>query len=175
MRRFVPGCRVDETGEVDMKVVQRIPTAAGVALICRWEAFRAHAYVPLAGDVPTIGYGTTRYPDGRAVSLDDPPITEPAARRLLLLHLAAEVAPAIARLIRVPLAAGEYDALCSFTYNLGGGALQSSTLRAKVNRGDFEGAAAEFPKWCRAGGRVVEGLRRRRLAEQARWLEPRAA
>ena len=61
----------------------------------------------------------------------------------------------------------QFDALCSFTFNLGGGALSSSTLLRKLNERDYAGAAEEFPRWCHAGGREVPGLVRRRLAEQS--------
>jgi lysozyme len=60
--------------------------------------------------------------------------------------------------------------LQSFVYNLGSGRLQSSTLRRKINRGDFEGAADEFPKWRRAGGKILKGLVLRRAAERKLFL-----
>lgn len=64
----------------------------------------------------------------------------------------------------------QFDALVSFSFNVGLGNLQSSTLRMKYNRGDIEGAAKEFLKWNKGGGRVLPGLTRRRLAEQALFL-----
>lgn len=73
-------------------------------------------------------------------------------------------------LIRVPLTQEQFDALVSFTFNLGGGALQRSTLRAKLNRGDYTGAADEFLKWVRGGGRILNGLVKRRHAERALFL-----
>jgi len=63
-----------------------------------------------------------------------------------------------------------FDALVSFSFNLGLGALQSSTLRMKYNRGDVQGAADEFVKWNKSGGRILPGLTRRRLEEQALFL-----
>ncbi len=74
---------------------------------------------------------------------------------------------AVLRLITVPLTEGQFDALISFTFNLGAGALQRSTLRRKVNRGDHTALPAEFSKWVWAGGRKLEGLVRRREAEAA--------
>ena len=65
---------------------------------------------------------------------------------------------------------GQFDALVAFAYNCGLGALQSSTLRSRYNAGDIEGAASEFPKWNKGGGRVLPGPTRRRLAEQALFL-----
>jgi lysozyme len=74
---------------------------------------------------------------------------------------------AVLRLITVPLTDGQFDALVSFTFNLGAGALQRSTLRRKINRGDHANVPAEFRKWVWAGGRKLEGLVRRREAEAA--------
>lgn len=65
---------------------------------------------------------------------------------------------------------GQFDALVAFAFNCGLGALQGSTLRRLYNAGDIGGAAAEFPKWNKGGGRVLPGLTRRRLAEQALFL-----
>jgi lysozyme len=64
----------------------------------------------------------------------------------------------------------QFDALVGFAFNCGLGALQASTLRRLYNAGDIEGAAQEFPKWNKGGGRVLPGLTRRRLAEQALFL-----
>jgi lysozyme len=74
---------------------------------------------------------------------------------------------AVRSLIHVDLSADQFSALVSWTYNLGSGRLQSSTLRAKLNRGNYFGASAEFPKWRRAGGVIMLGLVRRREAELA--------
>ena len=69
------------------------------------------------------------------------------------------------RLIRVPLEDSRFDALGSFTFNLGAGALQRSTLRRKVNRQEHAAVPAEFGRWVWAGGRRLKGLVRRREAE----------
>jgi GH24 family phage-related lysozyme (muramidase) len=71
----------------------------------------------------------------------------------------------------VPLTQNRFDALISFTYNLGGSALASSTLLKKLNAKDYKGAAAEFPKWNKAGGKVVSGLTKRRDAEMELFLK----
>ena len=71
------------------------------------------------------------------------------------------------RLIRVPLEDGQFDALSSFAFNLGGGALQRSTLRRKVNREEHDAVPDEFRRWVWAGGRKLKGLVRRRAAEAA--------
>lgn len=64
----------------------------------------------------------------------------------------------------------QFDALVSFSFNLGLGSLQSSTLRMKYNRGDTAGTADEFLKWNKAGGKVLKGLTRRREAERSLFL-----
>ena len=69
------------------------------------------------------------------------------------------------RLIRVPLADGRFDALGSFTFNLGAGALQRSTLRRRVNREEHDAVPPEFRRWVWAGGRKLKGLIRRREVE----------
>jgi lysozyme len=72
---------------------------------------------------------------------------------------------AVRRLVKVELEPWQFDALVSFTYNCGEGNLQKSTLLKKVNAGDFEGAALEFHKWNKGGGKVLAGLTRRRASE----------
>jgi len=71
----------------------------------------------------------------------------------------------VRRLVKVDINQHQFDALVSFAYNCGAGALERSGLLAKVNRGDFDGAAREFAKWNKGGGRVLSGLVRRRASE----------
>lgn len=137
---------------------------AGIDLIKLFEGFRAEPYLCPAG-VATLGYGTTA-----GVTMDTPPVTEDEAEALLALDL-RRFERAVSRLCPVPLTQGQFDALVSFSYNLGAGALQSSTLRRKLLRGDYEGAADEFPRWVYAGrARRLAGLVRRRAAERALFL-----
>jgi len=75
-------------------------------------------------------------------------------------------------LVKVSLNDNQYAAIVSFTFNLGVGNLKQSTLLKKLNAGDFEGAADEFRKWNKAGGRVLAGLTRRREAEAALFRRP---
>ena len=72
----------------------------------------------------------------------------------------------VLRLIKVPLTQGQFDALVSFSFNVGLGNLQNSTLRMKVNRSEFEAAAEQFLVWTKAGGRVLPGLVKRRTHEK---------
>lgn len=131
---------------------------ACVRLIKHFEGFHSVPYLCPA-NVWTIGYGTTL-----GITSETPPITIEQGEELLKRDL-VKFERSVMRLITVPLKQNEFDALVSFVYNLGGGALQRSTLRAKTNRGDKEGAAVEFMKWTKAGGRELMGLVRRRKAE----------
>jgi lysozyme len=145
-------------------------TDATIALIKEFEGLVLHPYADAVG-VPTIGYGTTVYPDGTHVSLNDPSITEDLAV-IFLQHDVAKFAQDVGSLVTAALNDNQFGALVSFTYNLGEGALRSSTLLRKLNAGDYAGAAGQFPLWDHAGGRVLPGLLKRRQAEQALFLQP---
>lgn len=142
------------------------------AELCRrFEGFRAKPYLCPAG-VPTIGYGSTYYADGRKVSLQDPMISEADARVLLLSELLHTYAPGVTRqcpgLLPLAIMADDwrkFNAIVDFAYNLGVGRLQTSTLRRKLNEQDWEGAKAQLMLWVRGGGRVLPGLVARRKAE----------
>ena len=143
-------------------------SAKGLDLIKSFEGFSARPYLCPAG-VPTIGYGATYYPDGRRVTMQDRPVSESDASAMLRAMLASYEA-GIARYVQVPLTQGQYDALVSFAYNLGLSALKGSTLLRLVNARDYAGAAAQFVRWNRAGGKVLPGLTRRREAERVMFL-----
>ena len=140
----------------------------GLNLIKTFEGFRSEPYF-CSAMVPTIGFGSTWSFNGSRVTLHHPPITKDEAEELLLREI-RNSEKAVDRLIKVELNENEHSALQSFVYNLGSGRLQSSTLRRKINRGDFEGAADEFPKWRRAGGKILKGLVLRRAAERKLFL-----
>jgi lysozyme len=144
--------------------------AGGLSIILVAEGFVATPYRCPAG-VISQGFGSTVLLDGTRVKMDSPPITKDEGKALLRRHL-DHVETGILRFVRVPLNENEFSALCSFVYNLGIGRLQSSTLRAKLNRGERLGAANEFRKWRRAGGRVLRGLVIRREAERQLFLTP---
>jgi len=116
--------------------------------------------------VLTIGYGHTG-PDVRVGQV----ITFAEAENLLRQDLTGAEADVL-RLVKVPLTSNQFSALVSFTFNLGAGSLKMSTLLRLLNAGDFKGAANQFPRWNRAGGRILNGLVRRRKAEQALFLKP---
>jgi len=130
---------------------------AGLALN---EGYSDKAIIPIPGDVPTIGFGTT---DG--VKPGDT-ITPPKAVARALTDV-QKFEGALKGCVKVPLHQYEYDAYVRMTYNIGGRAFCNSTLVAKLNAGDYAGACAEISKWNRAGGRVVHGLTIRRAQERA--------
>ena len=143
-------------------------SSKGKAIIKRYEGFRAKPYLCPAG-VPTIGYGATYYADGRKVTLKDAPISEADADKLLDKML-GKYEDAVNRYVQVPINQNQFDALVSFCYNLGQENLRNSTLLKKVNAKDFKGAADQFLRWNRAGGRVLAGLTKRRTDERKLFL-----
>lgn len=132
----------------------------GRALIRKAEGDRLTAYYCPAG-VLTIGVGHTG-PDVKPGMT----ITQAQSDALLSADL-AKFEAAVSRNVKVPLTQNQFDALVSFTYNLGEGALRSSTLLRMLNAGDYTGAAAQFARWDKAGGKVLAGLTKRRAAEAA--------
>lgn len=134
----------------------------GLNLIKQFEGLKLNAYDDGVG-VWTIGYGTIKYPNGVRIKRGDK-ITQAQADQ----YIANDVATferAVNMLVNVPLNQNQFDALVSFTYNLGATNLSASTLLKKLNSKDYKGAAAEFQKWNKAGGKVMTGLVRRRKAE----------
>lgn len=136
----------------------------GINLIKSFESFRAKPYLCPAG-VPTIGYGTTRYPNNMKVSLSDPPIDEKKAKEYLL-HDVEYFELKVDAYCTDLLTQNQFNALVSFTYNTGDGALKTSTLLKKVNANPNDvSIRAEFMKWCYVGKTKSVGLERRRKAE----------
>lgn len=139
----------------------------GIAIeLCKeFEGFRSKPYRCPAG-VATIGYGSTRYLDGQLVTLQDPPIDRLTAEVMLKESLRNEYLPGVLRACPGLIAhQTKLNAIVDFTYNLGVGRLQSSTLRRRLNQSDWEGAQEQLMRWVRGGGRVLPGLVRRREAE----------
>lgn len=140
-----------------------------VKLIKKFEGFYANTYYDPVG-ILTIGYGTIAYPNGQKVKMGDF-VTEAKASEYLQLHIEKDILPAMSELIKVTLTENQFSALVSFVYNLGSGNLKKSTLLKKLNEEDYLGAANEFPKWVKAGGKTLQGLVNRREAEKALFLE----
>lgn len=131
---------------------------AGLNLIKDFEGCRLKAYLCPAG-VWTIGYGHTQGVKPDMV------INQLQAERFLRQDL-KRFEDAVTSLVKVPITPNQFSALVSFTYNVGTGALYDSTLLRKLNKEDYKGAANEFLRWNKAGGKVLPGLTRRRLAEK---------
>lgn len=137
---------------------------SGLSLIKSFEGLRLQAYQDAVG-VWTIGYGATRgVKSGMSISKEQ-------AERMLLNDV-QRFEPEVQRLITAPLNQNQWDALLSFTYNLGATNLESSTLRRLLNAGNYAAAAEQFARWNKAGGQVLAGLTRRRQAERDLFLEP---
>lgn len=136
-----------------------------LAIIRQYEGFRAKPYLCPAG-VWTIGYGSTRYADNRAVMPTDRAITQAQADAIMQATL-VQYEDAVNRYAKVPLTQNAFDALVDFAYNAGAKNLLNSTLLRKLNLSDYAGAAIEFNKWVFANGSVLPGLVKRRAAEKA--------
>ncbi len=134
-------------------------SAAAVVCLTQFEGFRDKAYIPVPGDVPTLGYGTTK-----GVKLGDT-ITKPEA----IERLRADVNTfegAIKRCVKVPLHQWEYDAAVQLSYNIGANAFCKSTVVKRWNAGDYVGGCEAFLMWNKQNGRVLSGLVNRREAER---------
>jgi lysozyme len=141
-------------------------TKNGLKLIKSFEGFSSSEYLDTAG-LPTIGFGHLIKPNEK-VSFKSG-ITRSQAEELLKADVVI-AEKAVSRLITVALNDNQFDALVSFTFNLGSGVLQRSTLRAKVNRAEHEQVPAEFIRWVYVDGRKIPGLIRRRQAEAEHYL-----
>ncbi len=142
----------------------------GLDLIKEFEGFMPKAYLCPAG-VATIGYGNTRYNDGTKVKMGDKPTTKAEATAMLETQVNEVYGDAVNRYVDVKINQNQFDALTSFTYNLGAGNLKSSTLLKRVNAERHDDAANEFLKWDKAGGKRLAGLTRRRKAERSLYKE----
>lgn len=141
---------------------------AGIGGIAVHEGYRDKAYIPVPGDVPTIGFGSTTYEDGSKVKIGDK-ITRQRAE-ILLSNKVSVFERQVKSCVKVPLAQNEYDAFVSLTYNIGGQAFCSSTLVKKLNTYDYEGACKEILKWDKFKGNPLPGLTKRRQEEYKQCL-----
>lgn len=142
-----------------------IISQVGVDLIKGFEGVILHTYIDAVG-VKTIGYGHTGSDaySGRVITMAQ-------AEAFLKQDLGA-FEHAVNDAVKVSINQNQFDSLVSFSFNVGKGALQSSTLLRKLNSRDYNGAASEFLKWNKGGGRVLAGLTRRRQAERDLFLKP---
>jgi lysozyme len=138
-------------------------SASALVGIAVHEGYRGEAYIPVKGDVPTIGFGTTAgvKPGDRI---------EPVQALVRKLQDVQRFEGALKQCVRVPLHQHEYDAFLSLAYNIGPGAFCSSTLVRRLNAGDYAGACAEILRWDRFRGEPLRGLTLRRQAENRQCL-----
>lgn len=142
---------------------KKVTSANGIELITEFEGLKLEAYKDSAGTW-TIGYGhTSGVYEGQTITKDK------AIEFLKQDIKSAE--NAVNNLVKVEINQNQFDALVSFTYNLGSGSLSRSTLLEKLNSGDIEGAADEFDRWVFAGGIKLAGLVRRRSTEKALFMK----
>ena len=159
-----------EIGALARKIMggKMICNQAGIDLICEFEGFFSKPYLCPA-NVPTIGYGTTIYPDGKKVSLTDPPISKDEAKEFLAHDLKKEE-DNLNKFINdfgLTLNENQFSALISFAYNLGFGKISSpsSTVNRGLRSGDHALTCHGMSLYNRAAGKVMRGLERRRKAE----------
>lgn len=138
---------------------------SGIAKIKQWEGFRAKAYRD-GGGVWTVGYGHTS--DSNLTVTSTTVVSDAEAERLLRLDL-REAEDAVNAYVKVPLNQNQFDALVSFTFNVGGSAFAKSTLLKKLNAGDYDAVPKELARWNKDNGKVVAGLTNRRAAEAGLW------
>jgi lysozyme len=134
-------------------------SASALVGIAVHEGYRGEAYIPVKGDVPTIGFGTTA-----GVKSGD--TIEPVQALVRKLADVQRFEGALKQCVRVPLHQHEYDAWMQFTYNVGPSAFCNSTALRKLNSGDYAGACDEMLRWVYVDGRKVQGLVNRREAER---------
>ena len=138
-------------------------SAKGLELLKRSEGFRSRTYKDVNG-FPTIGYGHRLLnSESFPVGISDAQATE------ILISDVCDAEQAVARLVKVPLTQGQFDALVDFCFNLGAGRLASSTLLKILNRGRYQDAAEQLLRWDIAGGGENAGLKTRREAEFDLW------
>jgi lysozyme len=137
-------------------------------VIRHYEGCSLKAYQDIVG-VWTIGYGDTENVNPGMV------ITQQEAEERLTRRLRREFEPGVRAVVNEPIQQGQFDAMVSLAYNIGVSAFANSTLVKLFNAGDVQLAADQFPRWDKAGGKSVKGLRRRRAAERALFLGANAA
>lgn len=135
----------------------------GIDLIKKFEGTVLKVYKDAVGK-NTIGIGHLIKPGEIFTTLTQQQAEDLLAKDLIQFEVGVSAA------VKVALTQNQYDALVSFSFNLGLGNLNSSTLLKKLNRGDYKGAADEFLKWNHAGPKILQGLTNRRIAERELFL-----
>lgn len=156
----VDGASVDDKTDT----LDRVMSQKGIEHLKLSEGLRLKAYQD-TGKVWTIGYGHTSAAGGMKVH-EGLTITNAQAEQLLKDDLARMTYPVIKRLVKVDLTQGQFDALCSFIYNLGEGQVSTSTLLKLLNAKDYKGASGQFGRWVYDNGKKFDGLVTRRESER---------
>lgn len=138
-------------------------SAAAFGGLVAYEGWCGTACIPVPGDVPTIGFGTTE-----GVRMGDTITPQKAVQRAL--QDVAKFEGAVKQCVKVPLHQYEYDSYVQFSYNVGSGAFCGSTLVRKLNAGDYSGACSELLRWDRFQGKPLRGLTLRRQSEYTKCM-----
>jgi lysozyme len=154
---------IDSASAVRIAVASLSLSAVGFGGIVAYEGYSDRAIIPVKGDVPTIGFGTTE-----GVKQGDH-ITPPQAVQRALQDV-SKYEGAVKQCVHVPLHQYEYDAFISLSYNIGPTNFCGSTLVKKLNAQDYSGACAEILRWDRFHGKPLAGLTKRRQSEYARCM-----
>ncbi len=158
--------------EVKKRIAITLLTLSGgafTALIAH-EGFSERAIIPVPGDVPTLGHGSTTHADGTPVKMGDTTTRQAAAVRTRI--DVAKFEGALKTCVKVPLHQHEFDAFISLQYNIGTRAFCTSTLVRRLNAGDYAGACEAILMWDKFKGRALPGLTKRRREEHRRCIGP---
>lgn len=150
-----------------------------IKMISHHEGVRQNPY-KCPAKLWTVGVGHVMFPEQGKLKIDERDAFTPPQEAMrkysmdevndILKADLARFEKGVATYCPVALTQGQFDSLVSFSFNVGLGTLQRSTMRQKVLRGDMEGAAEELLKYCMAGGKILKGLQNRRLDERALFL-----
>ena len=138
-------------------------SATALVAIMLHEGYRENAYIPVAGDIPTIGFGTTS-----GVKLGDRTTPEKALQ--VAMKDVQSYEGAVKSCVTVPLSQNEYDAYISLSYNIGANAFCKSTLVKKLNQGQYTEACNQILRWDKYQGKPLAGLTKRRQEEYKKCL-----
>lgn len=139
-------------------------SAKGIEFLKDMEGVRYTAYLDTGG-VWTIGVGHTGPEVIRGLRINEEQVNKYLQKDVI------EAEDSVKELVKVPLSQSQFDALVSFTFNLGENALSKSTLLRLLNAGDYNGAMQQMNRWVYDNGKLIAGLVKRRKAEQSLWSD----
>lgn len=155
--------------DIKKKIAAFVISATLITGVVKHEGFRDKAYVPVPGDVPTLGSGFTKREDGTPIRLGDTITREQSDARLNKELWSYRTG--IGKCIIVPVTENQADAFTSLAFNIGVGAFCKSTLVKKLNTYDYDGACAEILKWDKFKGQPLKGLTNRRKDEYNKCIK----